>query len=71
MTIFVLAGHSQDSINQDHLTTRLRQSDATKANVGHTAVHKAAWYGKEAVMRFLIEPRGLGGLGLWRCLGLR
>jgi ankyrin repeat protein len=43
----------------------------TANKAGHTAVHKAAWYGKEAVMRFLIAPRCLGGLGLWHCLGLR
>ena len=47
----------------------VRFDAANKA--GHTGVHKAAWYGKRAVMRYLIDPRELGGLGLWRVLAWR
>jgi ankyrin repeat protein len=47
----------------------VRFDAANKA--GHTGVHKAAWYGKRKVMRYLIDPRELGGLGLWRVLAWR
>lgn len=47
----------------------VRYDSANKA--GHTGVHKAAWYGKRTAMRYLIDPRELGGLGLWRVLAWR